>query len=146
MTLHATDFQWYPWNLNLMWKIPSFLWLEKSLFLWASPLLLNLITRKPFTSFTEKLQMKKKNILKQQHFWYFINRFYIRESFQGYHCKSGIAIFASLVPWKYAYSPFNSTPFIFRIPLKNSSSVKKMIWKDISLIYPRLFLTNPPPW
>ena len=32
-----------------------------------------------------------------------------RYRFQGYRCKSGIAIFAWRVTWNYAYSPFNKT-------------------------------------
>ena len=43
--------------------------------------------------------------------------FLIRLRFQGYRCKSGIAIFAWTVTWVYAYSPFY---FIFFLTIEDT--------------------------
>ena len=80
-----------------MWKIPSFFWLEKCLFLWVSPLLLISNTQ---VSLAEKPQMKQKH-------WYLIST-WSDKAFKGTGFRSGISIFARIVIWNYAYSLFNS--------------------------------------
>ena len=51
------------------------------------------------------LQRNKNKQFEETKTWISIS-YLIRKSFQGYHCKSGIAIFAWRVTWNYAYSPF----------------------------------------
>ena len=51
------------------------------------------------------IPQKKKNIFKKQKYWY-ITHTWSDKSFQGYRCKSGIAIFQRRVTWNYAYIPF----------------------------------------
>ena len=51
------------------------------------------------------IPQKKKNIFKKQKYWY-ITHTWSDKSFQGYRCKSGIAIFRRRVTWNYAYIPF----------------------------------------
>ena len=51
------------------------------------------------------IPQKKINIFKKQKYWY-ITHTWSDKSFQGYRCKSGIAIFQRRVTWNYTYSPF----------------------------------------
>ena len=68
-----------------MWKIPSFFYIENYLFL---------INKKCASHFLRETSIKINSFKKQKH-W---NSFRIRQSCQGYRCKSGIAIVA-LRPW-----------------------------------------------
>ena len=83
-----------------MWKIASICCLKKCLFLWIS--LLFYISKKC----TRETANEKKN-KESKHGYWISNSYLIRYKFQGYRCKSGIAIFAWGVTWKYAYSVLN---------------------------------------
>jgi len=92
------------------WQILSFFWLEKCLKLISSPLLL--ISKNAQVTFAEKPEMKLNKLKKQNHV----------KKLLGYRCKSNIDIFAWMVPWNYAYSPFkllNKPSNIWEISCRN---------------------------
>jgi len=74
-----------------MWKITSFFWLGK-VFIFLSFSIASSANR--FRRETEKENIDIQFI------------YSIRQSLQGYRCKSRIAIIAWRDPWNYAYSPF----------------------------------------
>ena len=103
MTLHAwmamPDLQRHPWNFGLIKSI--LFWLEKCLFLKVSSLLL--IDKKFASQFRRETAIENEQF-KETKTW-ISNSYLIRQSFYGYSCKTGIAIFARRVSWNCAYSP-----------------------------------------
>ena len=83
--LGMLDLQRYPWHLNL----------NKHL---ENTVVASCKQRMRNVPFVEKPQMKIISFKKQNH-WYIIH---IRQSFEGYRCKLGIAFFAWRVTWNYA--------------------------------------------
>ena len=72
-----------------MWKISSFLWLEKCSILWVSPLLF-FINKKCVIHFRREPANENKHLNGTKTL--ISNSYLIRQSFQGYRCKSGIAM------------------------------------------------------
>ena len=81
----------YNWTLATliwwkMWRIPSFFSIKKCLFLWVSHM-------------QETKNKETKTLIS--------NSYLIRQSFQGYRCKSGIVIIKWRVTWNYATVPLS---------------------------------------
>ena len=96
------DLQRYPRNFRLFKSI--LFWLEKCLFLKVSSLLL--IDKKFASQFRRETAIENEQF-KETKTW-ISNSYLIRQSFKGYCCKTGIAIFARRVSWNCAYSPLYS--------------------------------------
>ena len=104
-----------------MRKIPSFSD-SKSVYFWVSPSLL--INKKCESHIrretaSENIHFKEKN-------GYVIST-YSWKKVVGYHCTSGIVIFAWRITWNYAYSPFKVFHFIKEcLDIKGSIYLDKM--------------------
>ncbi len=73
-----------------MWKISSFFWIEKCLFLWFSPLIL---TNKKSSSHFRRETANENEQFKETKTWLSIS-FLTRQRIQGYRNKSDIVLFA----------------------------------------------------
>ena len=102
-----------------MWKTPLFFWIKKCFILIFSPLLL--ISKKCVNHFCRETANGYKNLKKTKILIF--NWYLIRQSFQGYSCKSGIAIFAWRVTKNYVYSPIH----IFMVKNVCSEGVVKQL-------------------
>ncbi len=105
-----------------MWKISSFVWLEKCLF-FCEVFHCFPKTRNAQVAFAEKPQIKK------QH-WYIIWLYLIRQNFQGYRCELGIAIFARRVSRNYAFIPFRKSSAFSNHFVFSSQLIQKDILCD----------------
>ena len=86
------DLQWNSWNYNIIINVEDtfvFFWLKQCLLLWVSSLL---PINKKFASgeiANENKELKETKTL-------IYNSYLIRQSFQGYRCKSGIVRFSDV--------------------------------------------------
>ena len=102
------DLQRYPWNFNMIKNVEDIVVYDKGgFFLWVSPLLL--INKKFASLFCRETASENKQFKETQTL--ISNSNLIRQSFQGYLCKSDIAIFAWRVAKNYACSPFKKLLF-----------------------------------
>ena len=102
--LHAMpNLQRYPWNLNLTKNLEDSVrfFCARNVFISASFSIgsCKQALRKLHSQRNENKQFKQKKT-------WISNSCLIRQSFQGYRCKSCIIIFARRIFWNYANSPF----------------------------------------
>ena len=99
-----------------IWKILSFFWFEKCIFLWISPLLH--INKECASHFRREPANKNIRLIKDTK-TLLSNSYLTRQSFQGYRCKSDIVIFACTVKLEVTLT----------VPLKKKVSSQNKKWE-----------------